>query len=115
MALSLEEILKQQSGETIELEDNIDINSGSTFTLDEIINSKPSTISQPEKKSSDIDESLESEAEDNSLEFYNEVLARIPNSNKTYSATNIVISYPYQKRKTTNHNKNKRRRVRPAI
>ena len=34
MALSLEEILKQQSGETIELEDNIDINSGSTFTLD---------------------------------------------------------------------------------
>ena len=59
------------------------------------------------KKNREIEYS-EAEAEDNSVEFYNEVLARIPNSNKTYSATNIVRSYPYQKRKTTNHNKNKR-------
>ena len=33
MALSLEEILKQQSGETVELEDSIDINSGGTLLL----------------------------------------------------------------------------------
>ena len=66
MALSLEEILKQQSGETVELEDSIDINSGGTFTLDEILNNKPTTPSQPEKKSNDSDESLEPEAEDNS-------------------------------------------------
>ena len=66
MALSLEEILKKQSGEPIELEDNIDINSGGTFTLDEILNNKPTTPSQPEKKSNDSDESLEPEAEDNS-------------------------------------------------
>jgi len=67
MALSLEEILKQQSGEFTQLEQNqIDIDSGGTFTLDEIINNKPATTSQPEKKSNQTDESLDPEAEDNS-------------------------------------------------
>ena len=67
MALSLEEILKQQSGESTELEKNqLDINNEGIFSLEEILKEKPSTISQPEKKSNDRDESLEPEAEDNS-------------------------------------------------
>jgi len=67
MALSLEEILKQQSGESTELEKNqLDINNEDIFSLEEILKEKPSTISQPEKKSNDRNESLEPEAEDNS-------------------------------------------------
>ena len=67
MALSLEEILKQQSGESTQLEQNqLDIDSGGTFTLDEIINNKPATTSQPEQKSNQTNESLDPEAEDNS-------------------------------------------------
>jgi len=67
MALSLEEILKQQSGESTELEKNqLDINNEGIFSLEEILKEKPSTISQPEKKSNDRNESLEPEAEDNS-------------------------------------------------
>ena len=66
MAISLEELLKEDSEKSIELEDSLNIGGGGTLTLDEIINSEPSTISQPEKKSNDRNESLEPEAEDNS-------------------------------------------------
>lgn len=60
MAFDLNEILKNQSGT------NTDVDVKTTFDINELLEEekKPSTTSQPEKKFSDRNESLEPEAED---------------------------------------------------